>query len=224
MENESVQGVIWLRRLAMVVGLLIILAIGLTVHRSATFRFVGTDPNINAVATTSPFFKINFSKNLGKGVVVTTNPLSLMASYQVSGSSVIVLLNSPLEANHQYRINVANISDVKGQRLANRSFVFSARNIAFNNLPADQKKALLSIQSRYNQVIQGDKLVQLLPFTSGGNEYRVSYTVNYINQQPKLTIIITAPTQQRQAEAINWIKEVGFNPNKYTIQYVTSSF
>jgi hypothetical protein len=208
------------RQLLVLIVVLLIVFVGRAIYLSATFRLIGTDPNINSLATVSPFFKVNFNKTLAKNVSVSVAPLDLMASYSVSGSTVTVLLNEPLTAGSLYSITVSNISDEKGKHLPNHSFVFRPQDLPESDLSAAQQQALLSIQERYTHVIDSNKLVQLLPFTGGGNEFQVSYSVTSIDQQPKLTIIITAPTQQGQEDGLTWIKEVGFNPVSYSINYV----
>jgi|GEM_PF-5796079 len=208
-------------RLFLLFLLLVIVAwIALSIHRAVSFRVTGTDPSVSSVGTISPFFKINFNKPLAKNVSVTIYPQNLPASYEIKGSVVTVSFNKQLQEGETYSVHLANISDTKGARLPNKTFSFQAQPIDASSLPADQQKALDANQARYN-AIQNDGLVQLLPFTGGGNEFQVSYTINYSSQTPKLIILVTAISAQGQTDALNWIRQVGFDPSKYTITFLS---
>lgn len=71
-------------------------------------------------------------------------------------------------------------------------------------------------------VAHASKLVQLLPFTGPRFSYKITYTYHFSNNQAVPTIVVTAPTQQAQQDAIAWIKAQGYDPTQLTIQYVTA--
>ncbi|HSX37155.1 MAG TPA: hypothetical protein VLG13_03545 [Patescibacteria group bacterium] len=208
----------WL--VALVAAILLVWA-GYFIYNTVTFRLTGTNPGVNDVATISPFFKINFNKNLSPhGLSVSSSP-SVVDSYSINGSVITVLLKTPLDSSQTYILKIHGVASAGGKTLPDQSFSLKPRYMPSSQLPKDQQQALQNIQQRYNQIIQGDKLIQLLPFTSGGNEFNISYQVAYKDQKPIVTVTITAPSAQGQTDALSWIKSIGADPSKYTIEYVT---
>ena len=204
---------------SLIIILMLTLFLGVKIYQSVVFRIVSTNPRINSVAAVSPFFKIIFNKPLSKNTVVAATPRGTMLSYQINGSTITVLLNTPLNIGKPYSIILSNITDSSGAKINNTELNFTPQDIPTSELPTDQQQAIQRIQLRYNNAIINNKLVKLLPFTSGGNEFEVSYNVSYVNQQPKLLIIVTAPTEQDRLAALNWMELVGVSPSDYTIQY-----
>jgi hypothetical protein len=200
----------------------VIFIVGLKIYQTVTFRLVGTNPSVNRVATISPFFKVEFNKNLIRQDISITSTSNVLASYSVSGSIIDILLNEPLSSSKSYSITVSNIYSTAHKHLANQKFTFTPKNVTAESLPQDQKQALNSIQQQYNRAIQGNGLVPLLPFISGGSEFRVDYTARYVDQKAHLVIVITSLTQGGYNDALSWIKAVGFNPANYDIVYVNA--
>lgn len=209
------------RLLIIVILVMTVSFISIFVYRSSGFRLTGTDPSARAVATTSPFFKISFNRPLASSVSVRFYPQNFPSSYVIKGSSVTVSFNKALQEGATYSIRLTNIKDVAGDKLTDKTISFQAQYINSSDLSSEQQQALRNKQARYD-TIQGDGLVKLLPFTGGGNEFQVSYTINYSGRQPNLIIVITASTPQGQSDALNWIRQVGFDPSKYTITFATN--
>jgi len=92
--------------------------------------------------------------------------------------------------------------------------------------PEDERKAEgLSSQTNDTLAAKARKetpLIQYLPFVAGGFEYRVDYGTLPGSKNSLPVIYITAPTAQAQQDAIKWIKSLGYNPNDYTIKFVTA--
>jgi PEGA domain-containing protein len=91
--------------------------------------------------------------------------------------------------------------------------------------PADAQTAE-GISSRNNdalgqQSLANAPLIKLLPFVSGGLEFRVDYGNLPGTNAGVPVIYITAPTQAGQQAGLSWIQSVGYNPSDYTIKYVT---
>jgi hypothetical protein len=66
-----------------------------------------------------------------------------------------------------------------------------------------------------------NSIITLLPFVGGGLEFRVDYGNVPGEQASKPVIYITAPTPQGQQDGLAWIISIGYDPAKYTINYVT---
>lgn len=200
--------------------ILLLLLAGLVIYNTQVFRLVGTDPAMNKFSSSVLFIKISFNKSLIANKLTITGSDNSVDSYSVNGSVITVLLNSPLETGKQYQLNVVGISNAQGQKLANQVFVFTPQNLPESSLSVAQKSALDKVQSNYHALVN-DPVIKLLPFYGGGNEFLVSYTVQYLHQVPKPTIVITAPTQTGQNDGLAWLKLIGADPSKYQIQYIT---
>lgn len=210
-------------KIAVIAGLIFIVClVAFLVYRSITFRLVGTDPKIDSVATVSPFFKVNFNKTLAKDISVSVSPTDISYTYKVEGSSVKILFSDTLSEEQSYRIKIANISNTKGDVLPDQRFSFTPKVISASKLSEEQKKDINQVQQNYKDKVLSDPLVKLLPFKGGGNEFQVSYTVNYVNQQPNLVIVISSGTDKGKQDALTWIRQVGFDPTDYSISYVST--
>ena len=93
--------------------------------------------------------------------------------------------------------------------------------------PKDEQTAE-GISSRSNdalaqQSLKNAPLIKLLPFVSGGLEFRVDYGSQPGASANKPTIYITAPTPEGQQAGLAWIKSIGYDPSNYDIQYVTAA-
>ena len=191
------------------------------IRNSLNFKLVNTNPSSNSVATVSPFFDINFNKDLSSKVLVTSSPQSI-SSYKVAGKSIDIELNIPLTPNQKYLIKVSDIYSSSGRYIKPLYFYFTPKSVEGDNLPADQTQALLNQQEQYNQEIEGNALLALLPFNGPNFEYRVSYTVNYSPSGDTPVIDITAATPQLQQTALQWINSQGYNTKKLNIDYITA--
>lgn len=208
------------RAFLIVIIVCLVVGLGYAIYNSLVFRLVSTSPSTSNVAVVTPFFKVNFNKQLRSRSVKVSGSTGLVASYSTQGSTLTILFNQPLELTKHYSLVVRDIVASNGQTLPNKTFSFLAKNIATSNLPADQRAALNTQQQQYDEAISGDPLVQLLPFQGGGGEFTVDYKVSYVKQRVVPIIIVTSSTTQGQQDALAWMKQVGVDPTKYQIQYV----
>lgn len=203
-----------------VITAIVLVITAVSLYNTLVFRVVSTDPVMHNFSTSVLFIKVSFNKPLLTHNLSVTGSDNLVDSYSVNGSVITILINSPLDAGKQYQLNILGISDTKGQKLANQVFKFTPQNLPESILSTAQKTALDKAQSDYHALVS-DPLIALLPFSGGGNEFVVSYTVQYVHRIPKPTIVITAPTQVGQVDGLAWLKLIGADPTKYQIQYVT---
>lgn len=75
---------------------------------------------------------------------------------------------------------------------------------------------------KFNQLSQQattvTPLIKVLPFIAAGFKYRIDYkTVN-----DKTIIVITAPDNPSQQDAVSWIESHGYDVTTLTIEYVTA--
>lgn len=204
-----------------IVGTLVIIWLGFSIYKAQTFHVISTNPAAGKVTEISPFFDINFSKSLSSRVTVSSTP-NIINGYRIQGKQITTTLNIPLNPNQTYTINIHNIYDTKGKYMTDQKFVFSPKVVSSNNLPSDQNRTLLNNQSQYDKAIAANGLTRSLPFTEPNFEYRITDTVKSTTQGTQVTYQITAPNQQSQQAALDWISAQGYKPSKLNIQYITA--
>ena len=206
----------------MFVGIIALLVIGIAflVYNSMTFKLIGTDPSMGNFPSSASFVKLNFNKEISKNIMVSGTE-GLVSSFSVTKKSLTIILNSPLSTDLKYQIYVTKIASVSGKKMKDLTYGFNPKSLPDSVLSSEQKQAQLNAQQQYN-VIKNDSLISLLPFTGGGGEFLVSYTLKYSGQTTLPIVIITAPDKNNQTDALSWIKLIGADTNKYEIQYVTS--
>ena len=96
----------------------------------------------------------------------------------------------------------------------------------YYNHPADEEIAE-GISSRENTAaaqvaVNAVPLIKLLPFTGPNFAYQINYGSKPDSNSAIPIIYITAQSQQAQQEALAWIRTVGYNPSKMTIQYINA--
>lgn len=202
------------------ITIIILLVAGLSLYNFLGFRLLNTDPEMGNFSASASFIKLRFNKNLSGSILVSgTN--GLVSSYSITKSSLLVSINIPLDTGINYHLRLSNIRSVGGQRIKDMDLQFKPRLLPESSLSADQRLALNNAQQQYNSALN-DKLISILPFSGGGGEFLVSYDLKYSGQTTIPIVIITAPDQKSQNDAISWIKLIGADPSKYEIQYVTA--
>jgi len=69
---------------------------------------------------------------------------------------------------------------------------------------------------------EAEPFVQLLPYIAPGFEFRIDYGSPDAGQS-KPVIYVQADTQQAKDDALEWIRNQGYDPSTLNIQYTTSS-
>jgi hypothetical protein len=92
--------------------------------------------------------------------------------------------------------------------------------------PTDEQVAE-GISSRENtaaaqEAVDAVPLIKLLPFTGPGFEYQINYGSKPGSDSAIPIIYITAQSPQAQQDALAWIRTVGYDPSKMTIQYINA--
>lgn len=130
--------------------IVILLFVGFEGYSLSRFHVVSTNPATDSVSTLSPFFKINFNKQLvsGSGSLSTDG---IVTSIKYSAKTLTLNLSYPLKTNKTYTITINKISDSSGDILNNLNFTFVANNIPYASLPKDEQNALLANQDHYTQ-------------------------------------------------------------------------
>jgi hypothetical protein len=137
-----------IKMILLIVAVLLICGAGYLIYVSSKFHIVSTNPNTGSVASVSPFFKVNFSKQLSsKGFNVTSSP-SITENPTVNGKTMSMDLDGPLDTTQTYTITINNVSDISGHVISSKTFVFSPKYIAAEDLPKDQAAYLLKQQAR----------------------------------------------------------------------------
>ncbi len=198
--------------------LIILLFIIYFTYRVISFHLVSINPDINNINTVAPNLSFNFSQKLVKDVKVVTSP-NFILSYKVENNEIILNLNIPLKTDVLYKIKISNIQSQNGSKIRDLNYSFRA---VFNpnGLNNNQEKTLLQNQANYNKQVYSNSLLQILPFTGPNFDYQIGYTTT---NDGKITLQITALGQQKQQEALNFLKsQPSFNQTDYQIQYINA--
>jgi Flp pilus assembly protein CpaB len=90
----------------------------------------------------------------------------------------------------------------------------------------DQQALEKIVGTQYTQksdaAVAQTPLIKELPFIGAGFRYRIDYG----QPLPGTTdqgIYITAPNAEQQQEAVQWIKDAGYDPAKYHIKFITGN-
>lgn len=192
---------------------------------------VGTSPNLNSVATLSPYIKIKFNHGLSKRniSIAANNTLLYGQKYYVNDKTLIILLNEPLVANRQYSITINNIVDDHGQQIKNDTLSFMPKNLKSGQLSKNAQEELIA-RNESNKLYD-NPILKHLPYFSVNFNLSADFKSNLSNSS-KLTLIaqLTIPTayvgslrlnyiNQEKQQVINYIASLGLNPNNYTINY-----
>ena len=96
----------------------------------------------------------------------------------------------------------------------------------YYNHPSDEKIAegISSNESTVasQEAVQAVPLIKLLPFTGPDFEYQINYGSKSGSSSPIPVIYITAQSQQAQQDALAWIRSMGYDPSKMTIEYINA--
>lgn len=166
---------------------LVILFAAYQFYLSRHFRVVNTNPKTNNIAAVSPFLKVNFNRQLSSRKLSVTSSYSVIKSYRIQGKSLIVSLKSPMTASYSYSITIDSITDTKNEKITNKIFSFSPKNIAYQKLSKDQQAALLQAQANRPPSVSGISFVGINSLVNYGvtNNQATSLRQDFFSFAPK---------------------------------------
>jgi len=193
------------------------------------FHIVSTDPPVSRVSNSIPFFNINFNKPLvSKSLKITSSP-DIISSYNVSGKAIDISLK-PLTVNQAYTITINSLAATDNETIQNKSLRFVAQYISPQDLPNDQKQAILHNQENYSSPAD-NPIVGHLPHSTLNFILSAQVTTG-TNSKPSLVLqaqILLAPgvtgataaadINQYKQDVLSYIQSLGLNPAQYNIQY-----
>lgn len=148
----------------------LVMFVGYQLYLSRHFRVTNTSPKTSNIAAVSPFLKINFNRQLSPKGLSLSSSYSVIKSYRIDGKTLVVNLKTPMTASYSYYVKINNVHDVGGEKLTNKVFLFTPKNIAYQKLSKDQQSALLQAQANRPHTV-GD-------ITFAGIDTLVSYGVS----------------------------------------------
>lgn len=107
-----------------------------------------------------------------------------------------------------------------GSSIASQSITLSAKEITSVHLVLT-KSIMGSVLINNTQAIDLVSLMDHLPFYGPAYNYLINYQLVGRGHQ-KFLLKITAPTKPQQAQAITWLKGLGYNTSRLNIVYYTS--
>lgn len=216
---------------AVVVVVLILASVGFLVKKSEEFHVVSTNPTVSSFATVSPFFNVYTNRELsGRGITVLSEP-NIVASYSVRGKAIYIKIKPPLSSSRSYSITINGIADVGGKKLSPQIYTLSPQLVPSQDLPKDQRQALLRTQIQYNKK-RSNPITTHLPYDTPNFNLGYGYVTVNGQQNLVLTAQLLIPqafannpqaTESQDKQDINsYISSLGLNPANYTIQYSES--
>lgn len=226
MENQSLFS--RYKPIILVVGALFLIAIGYSIYQQMTFRVTGLTPQPSAnFASSTPVFKVKFNKALSdKGIAVVSDPM-IIESTEVSGNTLNIKIQAPLKNKQKYTITINSVFSTTGQKLSNKKYTFTAKDIDPATLPKDQQQTILDNQKQTPAAT--DPIMAHLPYAT--LDFRIDPVITTGSDgkqslvlQAQLYILDSAGNSDAQAaqakqEVLDYIRSLGYDPANYTIQY-----
>lgn len=200
MQPASQNYSILIRRVLFLLLLVLALVVFYSWYTNRHFKIVSTSPSVSNVATISPFFKINFNRQLSNTALNISSTPSVVKSYDISGKTLDIVLITPLDENTQYTIKLNSISSSGNDHIYNKDFVFKPKNLDFNQLSNDQQTVILQQQAKGRNPNSSKTYANFVGFDSLINNGITESQLNDIEQgfvkfSPQAsTISVHAPT------------------------------
>lgn len=218
--------------------LLIVLVVGLVflIYKGIRFDVASTDPSNSQMTTWAPYFKVTFTRKLSnQGLSISTDPKQIIYDnqYYVSGNTLTINLNVPLNPNQTYTITINNIKDTYGANIKNKKFVFKPKYITFSQLTNDNQQEALTLRNQASPVYK-DPILTHLPYYTLSYSLTPDITTSSQNNLPiinvKAELLLNESQSSNEAGAVaqdkqliqSYIRSLGLNPSSYNIIYSVS--
>ena len=209
---------------------LITLVVTLFIVQGQRFHIVSTSPSLSNVAQVSPYIYVNFNKSLDVAACNASSKDQIITGYAIKGKQLQVSLNERLDMSKVYKIKIVAKALASDQNVV-KEISFTARDIPVEDLPKQQQDLILLRQRDYLKS-QSDPIIRSLPH--GTLDYNL--TSEYVRNGSKSDLILhasllltgadlkgdsTSIVNQYKQEVVDYIKSLGLDPTKYTIDYST---
>ena len=218
----------WKKLLIPVIVLMVAIA-SVVFYRNYGFRIRSVSPSTDKIGSLTPYVDITFNKDLdARATQVKSDPSWVVTGKQINKNVLRIFFQKPLTVGLNFSFNV-NAKIANGDKIINKSYVVSVKNIAFDDLPKSQQTYLTQSQ---NQGAFKDPLLAYLPHTTP--EFKLSGSIDNSGHSPKLDVSATLYLNQADlsnqavAEArykqsvLDYIRSVGLNPDDYQITFTNS--
>lgn len=214
-----------------IVVLLVGPLIGFQIYQAKRFHLVRSIPDrTGAVSTAANIFELQFNRELKSGVNYATrlnDPGKIVKQISIK-QKVMLLYVVHLNRDQRYSLSINNIEAADGSKIPSVDFSFTARFVPADKLPKEQLKQLQQQTDRGNI---DDPILARLPY--GGLHFSISssFTANsnsagglvldarLLLDKSDLSEKSAAIAKYKQ-QVIDYIKSLGLDPNKYTINYI----
>lgn len=134
--------VLWL-----VIALLLLAWLGWGFYKNSQFRLINTVPSMSAVPAEIREIDFNYNRPLSDQGLSVTDSSSIIRSKSIDGKKLVLKLG-PLAVNQSYTITVQSIQSKDGGQIHNAVYKFKAKNISYQDMPADVQKLVLDAQQQ----------------------------------------------------------------------------
>ncbi len=215
-----------LKRLAYAITVVLVAIAGYFVVVNRHFHLVNTNPTLSKVSTIAPFMKLGFNKDIDPKKVSVTASGDIIGDINVQGKTITLSLKT-MAKDKKYSITIKSVTSTGGETITNKTLDFTARFIAFADLPKDQQDTIMQKQAA-NSKIKSDPILGHLPYGNADFKLRAKVVgASTLSLQAELLLSAAdartdqnAAIQQYKGEVLDYIKSLGLNPDSYTINYV----
>jgi hypothetical protein len=213
------------KRLSIILAPIAVALVAFGVYQSARFRVVGTDPGTDSVSVISPFIDVTFSKPINKDSVDLKSDTTTLAGFSIVDDKVLRIKFSNLKLNSKNKIVITEVDSKSGSKLKDLDVSFVAKDIPFQDLSKSQQQAILKLQDTPSPN-RDDPILAYLPHSD--LDYKLSANVVQGELTLDAELLLTAADVRIDAnaainsykkEVTDYIKSIGLDPAKYTINY-----
>lgn len=218
---------LWLIVALTAVLILILIIAGTQTYRASRFYVVSTSQPQN-ITTLSTEFNIKFNRPISKnGLSVSVIPEagSYKGENDISGDTLGVQLSTPLKSQ-QYTITINKVMSTNGRTLTNLSYSFTPKSANKSQMSEGDQENL--IKRNQESPDYKDPILDHIPYST--LDYSItpyfkadSNDISHLILQIQLLVPpgqnTASYSSQDKQEALQYIKSLGLDPAKYTIQY-----
>ena len=137
------------RMIGVLLAILVTVLIVFVGIRALRFHMVTISPGLKSIGSTTPYIDFKYNKALSDIYEVSAAP-AMIKSSEVDGKNLRLFINSDdVVVGTKYKITFKSVSSKSGDRIVNKSYEFTAKDVKYNDLSAEQKSYVVSQQDKF---------------------------------------------------------------------------
>ncbi|HEY0965058.1 MAG TPA: hypothetical protein VGE13_01105 [Candidatus Saccharimonadales bacterium] len=221
------------KRIILSILLVVLVFAGVWTYRYFFTLYISSaNPSFSSISYQTPFIKLYFNKNLDPESLKVSDPNSLFyADKTTISDSHIDLVTDTNKLHIDREVSFAiEVKSKDGSYSFNETIRFTPKDIAYEKLPKDQQKAIMSIQDSKPDYYK-DPILDKLPYST--LEYEIKPNFNPDSGPARLTLDITvflsnidikegrtAAINRYHSHALKYIESINSENKKYTTNLI----